>query len=400
MEKTGSERHRLHLQTLEELGPKFKIVDSLLMDTVIKRGQLARQVGDYKDLQHQPKIRRKIEEKRLKEAGAYAEENGLDPYVAQALLVIAIGESCKLQTEQSETRAVETDVDWQNGDLQKWLGHLRENLLELTSQIAAGYEAMYHGFNSSPATQMYLEYEWAQIRHEIENLRTHGKVLCALDLGCATGVLTRKLATQFPKVIGCDVSPAMLKAAAEVTAQEGLAGKIEYREVDFEKGLLGIESESVNLAVMNLGTASDVWDIKRLLVAVKRVLAPHGRFLLTFYNQQALLYRGFIPWPLSLKARANIDKKTLEVTLGSKMYSIFAHFYTMDKVKHLLKNEGLHVSRLLTYPTVGAILPNAVLGQQLEASGPSFLDAIKHIDSKMADDKLGAYILAAGSKRT
>jgi SAM-dependent methyltransferase len=145
---------------------------------------------------------------------------------------------------------------------------------------------------------------------------------------------------------------------------------------------------------MNLGTASDVRDIKGVIAEIRRVLKPGGRFFLSFYNREALAYRWeFIPWPLGLVASVNIYKHCLEVhdpTKGGKM-SVYAQAYTTKEVEELLA--GSDDLRLITYPAISAITPSVLFENQPDAEG-----TFEAVDRTLLDSNMGAYIIATGAK--
>ncbi|MDO8571806.1 MAG: methyltransferase domain-containing protein [bacterium] len=389
---------RVHFQNLDELAPLIRITDGVLIEVLAKRGKLAGLVGDYKDLHGDEKIRKEVEVRRMDEAGAYAKKIGVDPDFARSMILHAIAESCRIQIMQTDAKHVSKQLEWIDDDVNKWLVHLRENLIKLTELVAPIYETDLYGPGASVATSMYVEYEWDQIRHEIENLRPRGPLNLALDLGCATGRLTRQLSAYFRKVIGYDLSPHMLEVAKARPLIDN-QGEIVYTLADIEEGMKDIPSESVNLVIMTVGTASDFYDLRRVLTSVNRVLAPHGRFVLSFYNKSALMYQLFVPWPLSLQAMVNIEKNYLEVTVGEQTFPVFARLYDTGQVKQLLAKARLKVSRMLTYPTLGSIFPNPVLRQKLAIHKEGEVVALmKDIDQKLSSEAMGAYVIVTGSK--
>lgn len=402
---------RSHTQDTDELGPLIGITDATLIEVLAQRGYLATKVGEFKQKHGKPMIRREAEVARMDAAAKYAASIGLDPHFARAIILHAIGESCRIQAELNDNKVVHAQMKWHDEDFPKWLAHLKENLIVLTAHVAESYETGMYGTDAPVATKMYLDFEWTQIRHEIENLRgREGGLDVALDLGCATGCLSYRLAEHFKKVVGCDLSAHMVDVARSTPREEN-RGVIEYLQLDVEEGLKEIPSDSVNLVVMNIGTASDVHDIKRVLLAIKRVLKPHGRFVLSFYNRSALIYNMFVPWPLSLLAKVDIEKKYLTVTVGEKSFQVFAHFYDQRQVNQLVKKAGLLISKKSSYPTLASILPNSVL-KQGDVIGPkhlakrkrgtkedsALLDSLKLADLRLSSENMGAYILVSGSK--
>ncbi len=397
---------RVHFQNTDELASFIRITDGVLIEALAKRGKLAGLVGDYKDLNSKNKIRKDVEVRRMDEAAAYAKKIGVDPDYARAMILHAIAESCRIQMMQTDVKHVVKELEWIDDDVVKWRAHLKQSLIKLTQLVAPIYETELYGPSAPTATLMYVDYEWNQIRHEIENLRPHDSLNLALDLGCATGRLTRRLAAHFRKVVGCDLSHHMLEVARSVASIKD-QGEIIYTQVDIENGIKDIPSKSVNLVIMTVGTASDVYDLRRVLASIHRVLAPHGRFVLSFYNKSALMHRLFVPWPLNLQAKVDTEKKYLEVMVEGQVFPVFAQLYDTGQVKQLLNKAGLRVSRILTYPTIGSILPNSVLKQGLDSNqtGKSTfrkeidpMASLKDIDQKLSSETMGAYIIATGNK--
>jgi SAM-dependent methyltransferase/chorismate mutase len=396
-----------------DLSGLIGIVDEVFLDTIAARSRLALDVGQHKDMHKDPKIVRARENDRLGAAAQHALKLGIDPNFARALQYQTISESCRLQVEQADNHVVDNELTWQNASADVWRDHLKQSLLKLTAAVAGDYETMY-GDNASIATKMYIEFEWKKIRHEIDDLH-QGCTNLAVDLGCATGRLTRKLAERFMHTIGCDICPRMIDKAKELS-QEKCAARIEYVEADIEKNRLDfLSSGSVDLVVMSVGTASDIDNLREVLASVRRVLAPHGRFVLSFYNRLALMYHMFAPWPLSLQAKVNNHRKYLEVTYKGKVYPVFGRLQEPAQIAKLLSQSGLRLSsELVTYPTIGSILPNSVLGQkevandegEIMIAGPNhpkagnmhFLEHIKEIDRMLGGSLKGAYIIATGSK--
>lgn len=70
----------------------------------------------------------------------------------------------------------------------------------------------------------------ALLREKLVDLGSHG---CAIDLGCGAGDISRRFARALPgwRVRGIDGSPTMLRVAAAMTRDAGLADRISYDEV-------------------------------------------------------------------------------------------------------------------------------------------------------------------------
>jgi chorismate mutase/GNAT superfamily N-acetyltransferase len=87
-------------QNLKSLGDHLKLIDQGIMDLVLKRMQLARQVGLFKYLKGDEISRPSVENSRIAGIRQYAESIGLNPNFASSLLYSLIDESCKEQMIQ------------------------------------------------------------------------------------------------------------------------------------------------------------------------------------------------------------------------------------------------------------------------------------------------------------
>jgi hypothetical protein len=145
---------------------------------------------------------------------------------------------------------------------------------------------------------------------------------------------------------------------------------------------------------MTLGTASDMRDFGAVLKEATRILEPGGRFLFSFYNQNALLYEWkYLPWQISLSARVNLDDHCLDVQHGAETYQVYARPYTTDEMSSLFG--GMSQCSVVTYPTMSSVLPNeAFVGQPSER----LLETVQAIDRQLSFGHNGAYIVVSGRK--
>jgi len=364
---------------LRELGDRLKMVDQHIVALLAQRMELARQVERYKRHRGQPIIRFEVEDDRLNKIAGLARERGLNPNFLFSLFYSIIAESCRVQINQMQIEPVVVE------DIS--LQQLKDNLLSLTKEIAPLYDQSYG--QDFFATKLYLELEESTFKREIGTLKGLDNLDLAVDLGCATGKITFKLAESFRRVIGYDISEAMIQEARNKLGR-GSYSNVEFKVADIDEGILE-ENESVSLAVMNLGTASDVTNLRRVLAGIRRILKPNGRFILSFYNSSALLYKcWFIPWPVSLAASINHVKHCLDVRLKDKVFSIHARPHNVKEVQGLIRQAGLKVSEILTYPTISSILPNEFFEEE------GMQKIIADIDRQLIAKESGAYILVTG----
>lgn len=376
----------LHAIGLPVLGQRIAAVDRMILELVKQRQVLSHHVGLIKRAKIPPdKIYNKDRElSRIASCRDIAEELGLDADFAQGLLYSIIGESCKLQMMELQNGGeVPCDVSDE-----EWRKKLKENLLVLTERVADKYDAQYH--NGFSALGLYRDYEAAVLSEVIRTLPVHG---VALDLGCATGVKTFELAQSFELAVGYDISPSMLGVACAKASNLGVEN-IEFSLLDLESGGLQLENESVSFVLMNLGTASDVPNIEQVIAEVQRVLVPGGKFLFSFYNSNALMYKwSFLPWGGSLAAEMNHEIKCLDVRIGKEVFPVYAHAYSTEEV-HQLFSAGFKIEKMLTFPTVSPVLPDSLLKDE------NARETLQSIDIGLAVTRdMGAYIIAVGEKQ-
>lgn len=377
---------------LEGLGDRLQVVDFLSVDLLKRRMDLALDVIDEKmrDAREKgitPKIfRPKIETKRLAEIAEHARKVGINPHFARAMLYSAIGESCKVQMvrlqKEADRAGKKPPTEGQRN------AALRRNLLRLTRIIAPTYDASYD--TSYPATSAYLQFEEKLIGRVIDQLPDHHVMV---DLGCATGTLSCRMAKSFERVVGYDISPHMLGVARTKAATLGLRN-VGFREADLEAGIPEADG-SVSFVAMNLGTASDVRGIDAVISEIRRMLKSDGRFVLSFYNRDALIYRwAFIPWDMGLAAVVNVNRDCLDVHARGKILSVYAHAYTPQEVDLLFDRQPrLTVGEVRTYPTMSSILP-----AELFKDSDGMQSAVAALDEQLSDGDTGAYIVVSGTK--
>jgi len=377
------------LSVLKEIGVDLKVTDLHFVGILAKRLKLAGQVGYAKHRLATPEqplganiYRKDIEQKRLDEVRAEAIRLGIDPNFAVALVSSIINESCKQQMIQRENE------DFSYGEVN--YDQLRRNLLELTGLVAGEYDGGYDA--AYPATHAYLDFE-----NEVldEQMAAAPRKQQGLDLGCATGQMSFQLAEHFKQVTAVDISPAMV-AELDRKAKVNGCSNVATLPGDIEEAKVwdAIPDSSVDLVTMGLGTASDVKSIRQVLGQIERVLVPQGRFLLSFYNAEALMYKvGYFPWPESLAAVVDPTRHCLDVQFRDRTYSVYARPYTLDELEALFSRR-LNVDHLYAHPTFAAILPHEMLAATEANTLISELDR-NRARSEVSD---GAYIITTGTK--
>lgn len=370
---------------LEILKPRFKVVDNGILALIGKRMKLSLQTEEYKRSRGEPISRPDMELKRLNAITELAPRFGLNPEFARAMLYNIIGESCKVQMIQLQEHAgLYEDAETEEKREQR----LKRNLMELTAKWAPTYDEQYG--QAFYATRLHAEFEATQI----SKLAQENADSLALDLGCATGRHTALLAPHFTKVVGYDISPDMIKVAK----QKNRATNVEFQTHDLEEGI-PLPDESVSLAVMSMGTASDIPRTPQLLREIRRVLKKEGKVFLSFYNSRALIYDwDFIPWPVGLAAELNLHKRCLDVLWDEDgvehIYSVHAEPHAPEEVAEKLLPKGLALVTHTTHPTFASILPNLLFGREDVQASVADLDLRL---AQEADDK-GAYLTVIARK--
>lgn len=369
---------------LKSIGAHLKNTDHLLVHLMARRVQLAREVAKVKMAADQPLYNKEREVSRLEDAGAWAEAENIDPLFARALLYGIIGESCKQQMILKDSCGGKVTV---HTDRESWHGCLRANLLELTKMWAPTYDTEYcQGFVS---TRLHQQYEDEIIGQAVNSLDHHDSIV---DIGCATGRVALKFGQRFRQRFGYDVSPDMIEVAVR-HASERRNKHIQFEVRDIEIGI-PLANDSVSLVVLNQGTASDIRNISGLITEIERVMKPDGQFFLSFHNAQALAYRTFLPWPLTLAAEINTDEGYLEVHCKGKIVPIYARAYSVGEVENLFNGRSLSITQVSTHPTISAVLPNDVYTEHAVGSFVEGLDR----NLALGDGHFGAYIVVCGVK--
>lgn len=371
--------------TVEQLGRRIRVVDQHLLRTVAHRMGLAVSVGARKRADDQPIFRRQVENMRLDEARIEGRKLGINEGFAEALLYMLIGEACKLQMIHLQDEAYEPLPDTK--DDEEWFQVCRRNLLALTEHVAPIYDQEYEsGFTASGAYRVYEE------RVIDEQVNLLGNRRLAIDLGCATGKQSLRLASRFDLVRGFDISPHMVDVARRKAVAH--SEHVQFDVSDLEHSI-PVKDGAASFVFANFGAASDLRNIQKLIVEIERVLEPRGRYLLSFYNADALVYSwDFLPWAAGLAAEINEEVNCLDVHVGSNTYPIFARTYRPSDVRHLLAGGALKGPSMRTFPTISALLPSELLVQGNDKAK----DVLTKLDLALDTQEHGAYILATGEK--
>jgi SAM-dependent methyltransferase len=122
-----------------------------------------------------------------------------------------------------------------------------------------------------------------------------------LEVGCGSGVLARWLArytARANRILGVDINRYLLREAAALAAQEGLADVIAFREGNAEA--LPLPDQHVDVAVSF--TVLEEGDADRMLAEMVRVTKPGGRM--------AVVVRAMdVPWVVNVPLRPEAKTK-------------------------------------------------------------------------------------------
>lgn len=264
---------------------------------------------------------------------------------------------------------------------------LKQNLLELTAAVAPHYDQSYDAHFL--ASRAYRQFEDDRLAKAIRLLHGGGGEIFA-DLGCATGYHVFRASSKFTRLYGYDLSPHMIEQA-ERKLNGDLATRVSFKELDLEGGI-PLKNCSVACLVMGLGTASDIRNIRELLVEIQRVLVRGGQFLLSFYNRDALVYSWqHLPWPTSIAAEMDHARSCLKVHVDDADYDVYARAYTGVEIRALMP-QRLTIKSMETFPAITAILPEDALADAVVQ------ERIITLDRELADRPYGAYHVVVGER--
>lgn len=116
--------------------------------------------------------------------------------------------------------------------------------------------------------------------------------LRVLDIGGGLGQLTVALAKLGHQVVYNDLSQQMLEAAQKLAQEAGVLDKIIWHQQPYQT----LRDEGLGQFDLVMSHALIEWlaEPERLIADLQAYLAPQGLLSLTFYNQNALVYRNLI----------------------------------------------------------------------------------------------------------
>jgi len=172
-----------------------------------------------------------------------------------------------------------------------------------------------------------VEKEYEMVRDYFRPI--HPQVV--VDMSCATGLFTRRFAgsNEYPRVIGCDYSDAML-----LEARTRINSEFQRKNIDLKTRLdlvrcdvAKIPMQTNSVDALHAGAAMHCWpDLDSGLSEIHRVLKDGGRFFATTF-----LSRYF-------KFARNLGNGVQEQT--------FQYFESTDQIKDLLIKAGFNADRI------------------------------------------------------
>lgn len=389
---------------LKKVGSRLRKTDRFLLDIFkvrLAQGGLSDYVAENKRAQSPDGIfqtlRLEVEAERINLMKLWARENSINPDFAASIMYQIISESCRRQNEVMIARRSDPGAKLDENDPDAVYAAQRENLLQLTANVAAKYDEGYG--KGCLGSKLYFSFEKKILMGMFGT--NEGDNELAIDLGCSTGIMAFKIAPNFQRVIGYDISPEMIAVAEGKKTPQ--TAHVEFVNADIEAGI-NLPDNSVSLAIMNMGTASDIRNLEGVLENLQRVLKPGGHFFLSFYNTEGLFYKiSFLPWPMPIAAHIDLDKRCLEVHSDGMVYLLYARPRSLEEVRALLTK--FEIESTHTFPTLASIIPNVITEDTDEkgnyAPNESAQKLIKQIDTELADSALncGTYILVTGHKQ-
>ncbi len=410
---------------LDVLAKRLALVDRHLFSVLAARlgpAGLSDQVALVKQTESQRRdnsplpviLRPDIESKRIALARHWAKNVGVDPNFASTIMFEVMAQSCRVQASCLQRGQHVQALDGSDEHLVR--AFQRDELLRLTARVADTYDQDYQ--STFFGTQQYLKFERGKISATIRQTPNRERLL---ELGCATAPVSFLFGSQFKSVHGYDLSPEMIARANQKLAASTHATKPWVFEVaDIEQGI-ALPDRSVSLAVLNFGTASDIYDLDAVLKEIQRVIRADGKLIASFYNENSLLGAfDFLPWPAPVAANIDPATRSLEVHYCGEVFLLHARPYTVDAVKEKLASRGFVTDEINTHPTISAIIPQDILSiQEFQSYGQpetdghclqaeitekrnEKLEAMLHdLDAKLAHTSYhyGAYILAIARRK-
>jgi len=135
-----------------------------------------------------------------------------------------------------------------------------------------------------------LRYRLRLIRRLLDRVQRS----CLLEIGCGNGLHLFPLANEFDRVIGTDLSPAMIAAAEATRAGHPFGGRVSLH-AEAAEHLASVPDSSAD-AVLCVGAFEHMLDQPAVLNEVARVLKPGGTFVCLTANGGCIWHTRLAPW--------------------------------------------------------------------------------------------------------
>lgn len=261
-----------------------------------------------------------------------AKAKGIDSHFADMLLTMLMSAG---KSQQKGILARTTILDTQRPSDSV----LKQNLLNLTAAVAKSYD---HYGEYATGSMLEVMREANIIRDLVQDRCQSGT---AVNLGSANGVrVTEVLDSAFARVIGYDLSPAMIAYAQEKYPHH------EFHVHDLSDSI-PLPNASVAFVLANWGAASEIYsDI--MWNEIARVLIPGGIAYLSFYNKDALVTKWWTPWSSDYTLVINPHNGTIMVPLRDEenhrvnIFWINGISFFADEIATSAQTAGLSVVRI------------------------------------------------------
>ncbi len=190
----------------------------------------------------------------------------------------------------------------------------------------------------------------------ILHLRKGSRVL---DLACGAGRHSIELAKRGYRVVGYDLSEALLKEARG--AAKRAKAKVAFVRGDMRALRYRGEFDAVVNMFSSFGYFGEAGEDRKVLAGVARALKPRGKFLMERFNRESMAYE--LPmqgWRVQADGSLVLQEDTFDPLLGryetrqividrdgTREHRGSVRAYTLPELKGLLDREGLHIHRVL-----------------------------------------------------
>jgi ubiquinone/menaquinone biosynthesis C-methylase UbiE len=179
----------------------------------------------------------------------------------------------------------------------------------------------------------------------------HPSPAWAIDLGCGTGRTLWTLDRLGYRVLGVDLSSAMLQQVRRKAATAKRPFHVLRANIVCLEGLRDHSASVVTCLFSTLGMVRGAENRQAVLRHIARILRPGGRFLLHVHNRwNALRDPGGAAWLWRTWWQSWTDRET---AIGDRVYAyrglpnMYLHIYGPQELRHDLRTAGLRVSNVM-----------------------------------------------------